>query len=174
MKDFFDRLLKIIWMDSSVFDELADKPDLISQSLFVVLLYSAASGIGAVGKIGITGILIGSIGSLINWSIWVYLIYSAARLWGGSIRPTSTGEFMRAIGFASAPGIIRILGISGDIRVFSNIAATIWMTAAMACAVKKIFGYRDLIRPVILCAGGWFLTIGAAYILSFAFRSAGF
>ena len=174
MSIFINRIFRVMKMDAALFDELAHQPDLISQSVLVLLLYAAASGIGAVGRLGLTGVVIGSIGSLINWIIWVYIIFSAARIWGGTRRVISTGEFMRAIGFASAPGIIRVLGIFGGLRILSNITATVWMTAAMALAIKNIFEYRSFWKPFGLCVSGWVLMMGAAYILSFAFRSVGF
>lgn len=174
MKFFINRIFRVMKMDASLFDELAEQPDLISQSVLVVILYALASGIGAMGKLGIPGIAVGSIGSLINWVIWVYIIYSAARIWGSTRKAISPGEFMRAVGFASAPGMIRVLGIISSLRVLSDITAIIWMTVGMASAVKKIFGYSSYWKSFGLCCAGWFMMMFAAYILTFAFRSAGF
>ena len=69
------------------------------------------------------------------------------------------GELLRTLGFASAPGLLRILGF---IPAFSGIVffgASIWMLIAMVVAVRQALDYRSTLRAVGVCVIGWLIQI---------------
>ena len=82
---------------------------------------------------------------------------------------SSVGELLRTIGFASAPGCLRVLGIvpGATIPVFAVTA--IWMLAAMAVAVRQALDYQTTARAVAVCVLGWVLAIALAIALGLMF-----
>ena len=65
------------------------------------------------------------------------------------------GELLRTIGFSSAPGLIRVLGIIPGLAdpVFS--VAGVWMLVAMVIAVRQALDYKSTWRAIGVCVVGW-------------------
>jgi hypothetical protein len=74
--------------------------------------------------------------------------------------------------FASAPGILRLLGVIPQTSVILFIATSIWIIAASVIGIKMAFNIRHAGKVVILCAGTWLLTFLAQYLLLVMFISA--
>ena len=78
----------------------------------IVVLSSLAAGLGSIERVGFGGILIGSIMALVGWYVWAYLTYLiGTKLFPEPQTRADHGELLRTIGFASAPGLIRVVGI---------------------------------------------------------------
>ena len=133
----------------------------------VVVLASVAGGIGSL-RGGFGGLLMGAIAALIGWYIWAYLTY----LIGTKLLPepqthADLGELLRTVGFASAPGLIRILGILPGFRGIVFFAASIWMLVAMVIAVRQALDYHSTLRAIGVCLIGWIIQ-GVILMLTFA------
>ena len=50
---------------------------------------------------------------------------------------TNHGELLRTIGFAQAPGIIKVFGFTPDLMVVTFIGSGFWILACMVVAVKS-------------------------------------
>ena len=46
-------------------------------------------------------------------------------------------NYLRTIGFSSAPGLIRVFGFTPELMSFTFIGAAIWMLVAMVVAVRQ-------------------------------------
>ena len=93
-------------------------PTAMGQATLVVILSSLAGGIGALAEGGAGGLIGGTIGSLIGWYVWAFLTYYIGTKW--LPEPTTqadTGQMLRTLGFASAPGVIRVAGIIPGVGV---------------------------------------------------------
>jgi RsiW-degrading membrane proteinase PrsW (M82 family) len=64
------------------------------------------------------------------------------------------GELLRTIGFSSAPGIIRVLGIIPGLAAIVFLVAGIWMLIAMVIAVRQALDYESTWRAVGVCLIG--------------------
>ena len=62
---------------------------------------------------------------------------------------------IRTIGFASAPGLIRVLGIVPGLNAFVSGVAGVWMLVAMVIAVRQALDYESTWRAVGVCIFGW-------------------
>src|SRR5262245_24861885 len=109
---FTQRLIGALALDSAIYEEVEADPAATSQALGVVLLSSLAAGIGSRGLTGTTfqGMLFISIVALIAWAAWAIVVFEI----GGRLLPepqtrVEVGELLRTIGFASAPGLLRVL-----------------------------------------------------------------
>jgi mannose/fructose/N-acetylgalactosamine-specific phosphotransferase system component IID len=110
MAAFGDRLIRASRLDASLYEEVEGDQSATGQALAVVVLASLATGIGAGG--GLRGLAIGLIAWLLGWYLWSVLTYwIGTRLLPESGTQATLGEMLRTIGFAQAPGILRVFGI---------------------------------------------------------------
>ncbi len=160
MGNFKDRIIRAAKLDISLYEEVEADKGALPQAMGVVILSSIAAGIGSISKGGAGGILMGTVGALIGWYIWAYLTY----LIGTKLLPepqtkADPKELLRAIGFSSSPGLIRVLGIFPGLTKIIFFIASIWMLVAMIIAVKQALDYTGTLRAIVVCAIGWFLQI---------------
>jgi hypothetical protein len=160
-------MIRAAKLDLHLFEEVEADDTATTQAVGVVVLSAVAAGIGTRGgEVG--GIIIGGVFALISWYIWAYMTY-----WiGTKILPepqthATHGQLLRAIGFSSSPGLIRILGVIPGLRGFVFFAAGIWMLVAMVIAVRQALDYHSIWRAVGVCAIGWIVqAIVLALVLS--------
>lgn len=160
MNRFNERIIRAAKLDVNLYEEVEADRGALGQAMGVVVLSSIAAGLGSVERAGIGGILIGTILALIGWYIWAYITY----LIGTKLLPepqtkADHGELLRTIGFASSPGLIRILGIIPGLASFVFLVAGIWMLIAMVIAVRQALDYQSTLRAVGVCIIGWIVQL---------------
>ena len=160
MNRFNERIIRAAKLDVNLYEEVEADKGALGQAMGVVVLSSIAAGLGSVERAGIGGILIGTILALIGWYIWAYITY----LIGTKLLPepqtkADHSELLRTIGFASSPGLIRILGIIPGLASFVFFVAGIWMLIAMVIAVRQALDYQSTLRAVGVCIIGWIVQL---------------
>ena len=153
-----DRMIRAAKLDVHLYEEVEADKGAMSQAMTVVVLSSLAAGIGSFAVGGIRGLIIGTIFALIGWYVWAYLTY----LIGTKLLPepqtrADHSELLRTIGFASSPGLIRVLGIIPGLTGVVFLVASIWMLVAMVIAVRQALDYKSTWRAVGVCAIGWLI-----------------
>ncbi len=156
MNIFVDRMIRAAKLDVNLYEEVEADKSAMGQAMTVVVISSVAAGLGSIAKVGIGGILMGTIAALIGWYVWAYITY----LIGTKILPESQtradhGELLRTIGFSSSPGLIRVLGIIPGLFWITSFVASIWMLVAMVIAVRQALDYTGTLRAVGVCVIGW-------------------
>jgi hypothetical protein len=166
------RMMHAAALDPGIYENIEADRSAGPQSLTVVLLASAAAGIGAGGWQGSslrTFMLFTTI-ALATWVAWAWLVAEIGRrLLPEKQTQTSFGELLRTIGFAATPGLLQIFAAmpSMTIPVFSVTA--VWMLAAMIIAVRQALDYRHTARAIAVCALGWALAVAMALALGVLF-----
>lgn len=170
MTNFIERMFRAAKLDVHLYEEVEADKGAMGQAIWVVVLSSLAAGIGSTGKIGIGGILIGTLAAILGWYVWAYLTYFI----GTKILPEQQtqadhGELLRTIGFSSSPGLIRVFGIIPGLTGFIFIVASIWMLVAMVIAVRQALDYHSSLRAVGVCMIGWIIQAIIIGLLIFFF-----
>ncbi len=158
MSSFNERLIGAAKLDIKIYEEVEADKGAMNQAMGVVILSSLAAGLGVIGKAGFVGLLMGAFMALIGWFVWAYLTYAI----GTKILPepqtkADLGELLRTIGFASSPGLIRVLGIIPGLSFLVYSVAGIWMLVAMVVAVRQALDYHSTWRAVGVCIIGWII-----------------
>jgi hypothetical protein len=164
------KMLRAAKLDVNLYEEVEADPKMMGQAIAVVVMSSLAYGIGSIGYIGISGVLIGTITALVTWYIWAFLTY----LIGTKLLPEAQtsadhGELLRTIAFASSPGVIRILGIIPGLYGIVNIIAAIWMLIAMVIAVRQALDYSSTLRAIGVCIIGWVIQAIVSVLINMLF-----
>ncbi len=110
MSIFQNRMIRAAKLDVNLYEEVEADKSAMAQAMGIVVLSSAAAGIGSFSITGMSGIVIGTITALIGWYIWAFITYFiGTKLLPEPQTSADHGELLRTIGFSSSPGVLRIL-----------------------------------------------------------------
>ena len=155
MRHFANRVIRAVKLDPTLYEEVEHDKTAMGQAIGVIVLSSLAAGIGTL-EMGLKGMWINAIGAIIAWYIWAYLTYFiGTRFIAEPQTEADHGQLLRTLGFASAPGLLRVLGIVPGIREFVFSLTSIWMLVAMVIAVRQALDYTSTLRAVGVCFLGW-------------------
>jgi len=170
MSIFLQRIIRASKLDISLYEEVEADSTALLPAMLVVVISSLAAGFGTVQQIGPRGILWGTATALAGWFVWSFLtFFIGTRILPEPQTEADYGQLLRTIGFSSAPGIIRILGVIPIIGFMAFFVSSIWMLAAMIVAVRQALDYSSTWRAVAVCAIGWSVQIVAIIIVSSIF-----
>ena len=168
MDNFTNRMIRAAKLEVNLYEEVEADKSTLTQAMGVVVLASVAAGIGQVFRDGATGLILGTVSALVGWYIWAYLTYFiGTRLLPEPQTEANHGELLRAIGFSSSPGILRIFGIIPLLGGLIVAIASIWMLVAMIIAVRQALDYSSTWRAVGVCAIGWVVYVIIVGFLTF-------
>ncbi len=158
MANFKDRIIRAAKLDINLYEEVEADKGAMGQAMGLVVLSAVAAGIGSIGKAGAAGIVIGTITALISWYIWAYITYFiGTRIFPEQQTKADHGELLRTIGFSSAPGLLRVLGIIPFFYGIIFFLTGIWMLIAMVIAVRQALDYKSTPRAIGVCIVGWII-----------------
>jgi len=131
-------------LEVDLYEEVERDTAATSQALLVVVIVAVATGIGAALAPGarqglIAALLGGVIASVIGWLAWSIVTY-----WIGTavFHGTATsGELLRTIGFAQAPGVLRIFSFVPVLGGLINLVTFVWMAVAGVIAVRQALDF---------------------------------
>jgi hypothetical protein len=163
MTTFLHRLTGVALLNPQVFEEIEADRSATMQALAVVMLSSVAAGIGTVNQSHgrVSAFVTISLFALAAWSIWAFLtLQIGTRILPSPETQADYGQLLRTIGFATAPGILRVLGLIPGATTVVFAVTALWMLMAMIVAVRQSLEFASTLRAVAVCALGWLLTLG--------------
>ena len=161
------RMIRAARLDLRLYAEVEADKTSIGQAASVVLLAAFAGGINLPNAPFV--ILFGGLlAALAGWVLFAYVIY----LIGAKLLPEPTtkadfGALLRAMGFANAPGVVKLLGIVPELRVLVFFVAMVWVLVATVTAVRHALAYKSSWRAIGVCA----IPLLASQLLIFAVAS---
>jgi len=160
MSSITDRMMRAAKLDVSLYEEVEADKGAMGQAMTVVILSSAAAGIGTLGTVGLKGLILGTLAALVGWFIWSYLTYAiGTKLLAEPQTKADYGELLRTIGFSSSPGVLRFFGIIPMLGNILNLICGIWMLVAMVIAVRQALDYKSTWRAVAVCLIGFIVQL---------------
>ncbi len=169
MNLFFNRLFRAAKLDTSLFDEVMADKKAMFQAMMTVFIYSMAAAYGSFGRSGTAGINFGMITTLFGWYVWAFSTYFiGVRLIPGAQTKPDRKSVLRGLGFASSPGLIRMLGLVPGLSGVIFLVATIWMIVAATVAIKQALNFESIYRAAGVTVIAWVISAifqGLVYIL---------
>ncbi len=166
------RLIGAAALDVAIYEEVEGDPTATSQAFLIVVASSLAAGVGARGFADVTtadALLYSGI-ALVAWAAWALVTFEiGARLMPEPQTRVDVGQLLRTIGFASTPGLLRVLGVMPAVALPVFVVTSVWMLLAMIVAVRQALDYRSTRTAVAVCVLGWVLAIAIALVLGVAF-----
>jgi hypothetical protein len=165
MATFGERLLRAARLDRAVYEEVEQDRTATGQALAVVALSSVATGVGL--RAGAQGIVVGLVAGVIAWAVWAALIYwIGAKMLPEPDTRADWGELARTLGFASTPGLLRVLGVVPVLGELVFLVTGVWMLVATVVAVRQALDYKSLPRAIGVCVVGWLAQVAVFYLLT--------
>jgi len=156
---FLNRIYRSIKIDPEVFDEVQKDKEATLSAAIVILISSSAAGFGA-AHLGMVNFFLAPALSLLSWFVWTYIVYFIGfKLFPDPKTKTTHVALLRAIGFSSAPGIIRIFAFNADLMTVTFIGSAFWMLACMVVAVRQTLNYKSLWKAFGVVIMAWFVQI---------------
>lgn len=172
MTTFLNRLTGAALLDPAVYEEVETDRAATTQAMGVVAMSSLAAGVGALGLTGarITALAGVSVLAFAVWGIWAFLTFQiGTRILPSPQTQADVGQLLRTIGFATAPGILRIAAIVPGTATAVFAITAVWMLMAMIVAIRQALDYTSTARAFAVCALGWVLSLGFVVALGLFF-----
>ena len=170
-KNLINRIFRAIKIDVELYEEVERDKSATTQAGLVVVLSSMAAGVGAL-QLGASNFLLAPIASLISWYVWAYIIYFVGvKLFPEKNTKSNHGELLRTIGFSSAPGLIRVFGITPDLMAVTFIGSAFWMLACMVVGVRAALDYKSLWRALGVVIVAWLFQAILLFTILILFRN---
>ena len=159
--NYFQRLKKAIFLDVAFYEEVEKDKRFNDQAMMTVVLVSVVQGFMIAGFAPIA-LVQGILGSLIRFLIWAFFIaFVGTRILPEPETESNTGELIRTLGFAYAPGLLVVFKIFPIISTFIDPVVTILQLAAMTIAVRQALDFNSTVRAVGVCIVAFILMIVA-------------
>ena len=163
---FMARTTRAAKLESRLYEEVKTDKDATSQALVVVLFSSLAASIGASTHAGLGGLVMGGLVALLAWYVWTFLTYIiGAKLFPVSQTSASHRELWRTLGFASAPGVLRVFGAIPGLTGIAFLVAAVWMLFAAVIAARQALNYTSTARAAGVCVPGWLVHVFLLFFL---------
>ena len=155
-RTFLARVAGALRLDPAVYEDVEHDPSALPQALVVVVFSSVATGIGSVHPQAAALVVPGTLFALAGWVAWSSLIYLiGTRLVPQVQTEADIGQLMRTTGFASAPGLLGLIGLAPGVGWLLMLAVSVWMAAAMLIAVRQALDFTSVWRALGVVVIGW-------------------
>ena len=109
---------------------------------------------------------------MLSWFVWAYIVYFVGvKLFPEKNTDASPFFLLRTIGFSSAPGLIRVFGLTPDLMLVTFVGSAFWMLACMVVAVKQTLNYQSLWKALGVVVISWLVQAFFLIILLVLTRS---
>lgn len=168
------RMIRAARLDVELFEEVEADSSANKQALLSVILVGLATGIGT-GISGIIednalaflwGILIGlgtTIGGWLLWALFAYVL--GTTVFRGPKTEATYGQLLRTLGFAHAPGVLRVVSFIPILGSLISFAASVWLLIAGVIAVRQALDFSTG-RAIATCVVGWIVYILILFLLT--------
>ena len=159
--NYFQRLKKAIFLDVAFYEVVEKDKKFTDQAMMTVALVSVVQGFMIAGFAPIA-LVQGILGSLVRFIIWAFFIaFVGTRILPEPETESNTGELIRTLGFAYAPGLLVVLKVLPFISNLIDPIVTIMQLAAMTIAVRQALDFNSTVRAVGVCIVAFILMIVA-------------
>jgi hypothetical protein len=166
MASLTERMLGAAKLDAATYEEVETDATATPQAMLVVVLANLAAGVGMLREVGLGGLLLATLVSLIGWYVWAFVTYFVGtRFLPGPKTQADVGQLLRTLGFSASPGLIRVLGLIPGLHWVVSLVAALWMLAAMVVAVRQALDYETTGRAVVVCLIGFVINFVVLIVL---------
>jgi hypothetical protein len=156
MKILLQRMLRVIKLDQSLFEEIVADPSTHGHSIWTMAIFAVATAFGFFGMVGGAAVNIALMTTMLAWYVWAFSIfYVGTRLFRTDKARADRKTVLRVVAFACAPGIIRLLGIIPQSTIILLIVSSVWIPVTAILGLKKVFPKTATANIAIVTFGTW-------------------
>lgn len=164
-----NRIIRAIRLDRTLYREVADHPNYMTEAFLIVLLVALISSLGTLFSAGQEngGGLPAYLAEVFNqlllgWLLWAVISYFiGSSFFGGR---SSVKEMLRVLAYATTPRLLGFFGFIACIGPLLALAGWILSIAAAVVAIRESMEF-DTIRALVTALIGYILFIITAIII---------
>jgi hypothetical protein len=166
MASLGQRMMGAARLDAGTYEEVEADATATGQAALVVVISSICIAIGSREGVGVVGLILVAIFRLIAWYVWAFVTYLVGtKLLAGPRTEADVGQMLRTIGFASAPGIVALLGAIPWLTGTVSLIVSLWLLVAMIVAVRQALDYDTTGRAIAVVLIGFVAYLVVAVLL---------
>ena len=166
MASLAGRMVGAARLDAGTYEEVEADQTATGQAALVVVLSSFCIALGSLKELGASGLVVVTIFRLIGWYVWAFVTYLiGTRLLPGPKTQADLGQLLRTLGFASAPGVVAILGLIPGLEGAVGLAVTLWLLVAMVIAVRQALDYEGTGRAIGVVLIGFLVYVLVSIVI---------
>ncbi|MGD8624829.1 MAG: YIP1 family protein [Anaerolineae bacterium] len=166
-----DRIMRAIRLDWTVFREIAEDQNAMSEAAIIVVIVSILSAIGSgLAAEGFFGaFVLALVATVIGWIAWAIVTYFVGTTFfqGKSDIP----EMMRVLGYAMAPNLLGFFSFLGCIGGLIAFIGSILAFVAGFIAVREAMEF-DTGPAILTVLIGWIVYFAISMVVGLVFGSA--
>jgi hypothetical protein len=154
-----DRIVRAIRLDWTVFREIAEDENAMTQAAIIVVVVTFLSAVGSgIASASFVAFIVSWLTSiLVGWILWAIITYFVGTaLFKGE---TSIAEMLRVLGYAMAPNLLGL---------FSFIPCVGWLIALAGGLLALIAGILAIREAMDFDTGNAIVTVLISWVVSFA------
>ena len=156
--EFLDIVFRSIKLDKSLYKDNKNFGEASIYFAGLIMILDGIAGAVAANTVIKTAVAMSGLTSILTWLVWTIFIYViGVKLFPEEKTKTTHAALLRAIGFSSAPGIIRIFAFNEGLMIVTFLGSFIWMLACMVVAVKETLNYKSLWKALGVVIVAWFV-----------------
>jgi len=133
-----ERAIGVARFDPQAYEAVEHDEAATGTALAIVVLASIANGIGSLRDTGILGAIVGAIFAVIGFVLYAGIAYLiGAKVFATAETRATWGQLLRTLGFAQAPGVLRVLGIVPVIGPIIGFVVAVWILVASVIAIRQ-------------------------------------
>ena len=166
---YAEKLYKAIMLDVEFYEAVEADKSLTRQAMITVALVAVVEGFVLAGVTAPIALAQGVLGSILRWVVWAFFIaFVGTRILPEPETDSNTGELLRTLGFAYAPGLLLIFQY---VPLINNLPIVfivyLLQLAAMTVAVRQALDFSSTVRAVGVCIVAFIVMIITLGLLIF-------
>ena len=166
---YAEKLYKAIMLDVEFYEAVEADKSLTRQAMITVALVAIVEGFVLAGITAPIALAQGVLGSILRWVVWAFFIaFVGTRILPEPETDSNTGELLRTLGFAYAPGLLLIFQY---VPLINNLPIVfivyLLQLAAMTVAVRQALDFSSTVRAVGVCIVAFIVMIITLGLLIF-------
>ncbi|MFN3336362.1 MAG: YIP1 family protein [Thermomicrobium sp.] len=133
-----ERAIGVARLDPQAYEAVEHDEAATGTALVIVVLASIANGISGLRDTGVVGAIAGVIFAVIGFVLYAGIAYLiGAKVFATAETRATLGQLLRTLGFAQAPGILRVFGIVPVIGPLIGLIVAVWILVASVIAIRQ-------------------------------------
>jgi len=166
----FDRILRALKMDKTIFAEVAKDPKLMNEAMIIVVIVTVVGSLGslfltvAFFGLGLLSFILAVInGIAVGWVLWSWVSAWIARKW--QVGNATFQEMLRGFAYATTPRIAGIFAFIPILGWLISLAGSVYSLYLGFLAIKQIQSF-DNQKAIINVVIGWLIFLVVGFIIS--------
>lgn len=161
-----DRIIGVLKLDVSTYEAIEHDKDALTEAVIIVAVVALLSGLGS--AFGADNFIVGFLSTLL-WAFIGWFIWAAVTYWVGTAifdGKADLGEMLRVLGYAQAPGILRVFSFIPCFGWIIGLVAWVWSLVTAFIAVRQGLDV-DNTKALLTVLVGWFVVFLGSLLIGF-------